>query len=467
LTDIIPRLCERCHTAPVENGGFCVNCLASMVADNEGETIDLVAHEAPVFPEDALIGPLGDVVRALIPQTEAPPPFLWFDLLTTFGCCVGPAPYIYQGSRQPLRCFTLCVGPTGAGRKGTSRGLIADLFDEVDSGLPIMAGISSGEGLIEAVADPWKNKKGELTGGTTDKRLLFIDEEFTRTHTIAHRSGSAVGPMLRIAWDWRDLVNPKVEGRRATKPHVCAITHCTPEELSAIVGMVDVYNGFINRYCIVWGEREKKLSRAVAPTGLALAHATSGLRRAVDTARRINAMEWSESAGAMWDEIYEKDEGEEGYVGALLQRKLAYITRYAAILSAADGCRQIELSHIKSAWLTWSYVDASTRYVVGKYSIGSSKAVAKGIEMAESRQTEARVTRLFGKLAVAQDAGLSRSEISRGVFSGNVPTAELDGLLRALIVEGRIKKQETKGRGGRGGVAERYWLLGFGPSNGA
>ena len=455
MTETLAGRCVECQS-PASHGVYCETHFRELLAD-PGQPVS----PSLTFSEDILHGPVGALVLALDAQTEAPMPFLWMDLLTTFGCAVGPSPHIYVGTRQPLKLFSMLVGPTGAGRKGTTRSIVSDVFEEICPDLKVMYGISSGEGLIEAVADPYPNKKGELTGGTVDKRLLVVDEEFSRTHTVAHRSGSAVGPVLRQAWDWKNLENPKTEARRATKPHICSIVHCTGEELSHIASFVDVHSGFLNRYAMVWGERTKKLPHASRPTGRAIADEISALRRSLPECRKIPQFEWSTSAGALWEEIYEKDVLQSGVVGALTQRKLPYIARIAAVLSGTVASRVISLEALKSAYLTWQYVAASTAHIVNTYNLGSSRAVEKGIEMAESRLVSQKVEKLLQALASASYNGLTRSQITVDVFRKNVSSSEIDALVAKLVSEGLVVREQTKGRGGRSGVTETVWLLGF------
>ena len=73
--------------------------------------------------EPAFHGLAGKIVRAIEPETEADPAAILFQFLAAFGNAVGPGPYVaVEGDRHPPRLFTVQVGKTSKGRKGTSWG---------------------------------------------------------------------------------------------------------------------------------------------------------------------------------------------------------------------------------------------------------------------------------------------------------------------------------------------------------
>ena len=162
--------------------------------------------------------------------------------------------------------FTVMVGETAKGRKGSSRGHIHELFSRIDpvwANTRNMGGLSSGEGLIWAVRDPIEKteaikEKGRYTGeyetvivdaGVDDKRLLVFEPEFASVLKVMVREGSTLSPLVRQAWDTGNLRtmvknNPAV----ATGAHISILGHVTKDELLKYLSDTEAGNGFANRF---------------------------------------------------------------------------------------------------------------------------------------------------------------------------------------------------------------------------
>jgi hypothetical protein len=105
----------------------------------------------PQLSEDALYGLPGDIVRAILPNSEADPAALLVQSLVFFGNCIGrTAHFVAEDDKHYLNLYALMVGDTSKSRKGTSLGGVRRVFRDVDenwSKTRIRSGLSSGEGL--------------------------------------------------------------------------------------------------------------------------------------------------------------------------------------------------------------------------------------------------------------------------------------------------------------------------------
>ncbi len=112
----------------------------------------------PVLDEAAFHGLAGEIVKAIEPHTESDPAGLLIQLLTYFGNVVGRGPFfMVEATKHHTNLFTVLVGETARGRKGTSEGRVRELFVTIDPFWVqncIRSGLSSGEGLIWSVRDP-------------------------------------------------------------------------------------------------------------------------------------------------------------------------------------------------------------------------------------------------------------------------------------------------------------------------
>ena len=138
----------------------------------------------------AYLGLAGDIVRAIDPHTEVDPVALLIQFLIAFGSVVGRAThFVADGAEHFSNVFTVLIGATSKGRKGTSWAHILRLFTSAAPDWAhrrVVSGLSSGEGLIWQVRDPITKvervkENGKFTGeyekvvidpGIDDKRLL-------------------------------------------------------------------------------------------------------------------------------------------------------------------------------------------------------------------------------------------------------------------------------------------------------
>src|SRR5262249_16641948 len=139
----------------------------------------------PVLEDAALYGLAGDVVRTLLPETEADPAALLVQFLVYTGNMIGRRPYLRwtRAQHYPV-LFGGLVGRSSRSRKGTSTEDIHAVLRHADSTWlhsNTTSGICSGEGIIEAVRDArfeTKVKNGTPTLVCTaeaveDKRVVF------------------------------------------------------------------------------------------------------------------------------------------------------------------------------------------------------------------------------------------------------------------------------------------------------
>ncbi len=130
---------------------------------------------------DAFYGLAGEVVRTILPHTEADEVSLLLDFLVCFGNCLGHNAYFQvSGDYHYSNLFALTIASTSVG-KGLAWGAINYLFKNADDSWfndCLMNGIGTGEGLIERVRDA----NGDDLG-VADKRCLVIETEFLEPST--------------------------------------------------------------------------------------------------------------------------------------------------------------------------------------------------------------------------------------------------------------------------------------------
>ncbi len=400
----------------------------------------------PLLADAALYGPLGDYVRTVAPHTEAAPAAILAAALAALGAIIGRGPaWHFGGDEHHARAFVLLVGPTGAGRKGTAINegvkrlltmLDVDFYRE-----RCVSGLSSAEGLIAEVRDATPDQVDPLTGkvkpgdpGVRDKRLLVIEHEFASAMQAMAREGNRLSPVLRDAWDGRDLrTMVKRDPQRATAPHVAIVAAVTPSELGSSLQAVAVRNGLANRFLPIWCGRARLLPHDTAPDPAALESAVAAVARSVVRARQIGGIRWTPAAAEAWGTLYESLAivPDNDVVRALTERGAPYVRRLAMLYALLDGTGDVDVPHLEAACALWEYAAGTWRTI---YASGGTLAplAARFLEAIEGAGAD----------------GCTRTDLRKVAGSNNLPAAEIDAALHELASAGLAQREHipTAGR---------------------
>jgi hypothetical protein len=123
------------------------------------------------------------------------------------------------------------------------------------------------------------------------------------------------------------------------------------------------------------------------------------------------------AASALWHAEYERLSAERsGTLGAVTSRLEAHATRLSLIYAALDGSPVIRPEHLRAALAVCDYALRSAAYCFG----GLSPDAQAILEALRARGGE----------------GMVRTEISRFIFSGHAPAAQIEAALRELEAAG-------------------------------
>lgn len=343
--------------------------------------------EVPRWPDppgpEAFHGVFGRLVQEIEPHTEADPMSILAQALIGFGNLCGRKSYaLVESSKHYPNLFGCLVGRTGRARKGTSwqrvrapltSNDITNWSDRIESGL------SSGEGLIWAVRDEVTKdapirQKGRITSyqkevvasAVLDKRLLVVEEEFSRVLAMGRREGNILAAVIRQAWDTgrlRSLV--KTCPAQATDAHISIIGHITQHELLQRLGSVDAHNGFLNRFLWFCVERSKSLPRGGGEADLGVI--SLDLASAAEQARRCEReIPLDPAADQLWRSEYDRLTADRpGLAGEITGRTEAQTLRLALIYALADESPVIGEPHLRAALAVSGFVIRSAFYTFG------------------------------------------------------------------------------------------------------
>ena len=406
--------------------------------------------------EAAYYGLPGDIVRTLGPQTEADPVALLMHVLVGMGNLVGRGPHLrVGGTTHHTNENAICVGKTSSARKGTAKSDTFNLLGAIDPAWAenrVMAGLSSGEGLIWAVRDEIEKQEPvregrKITGyqavitdkGVDDKRLLVIEPEFASVLRVAGRDGSTLSTVYRQAWDSGLLrVLNKNSPVNATGAHISIIGHITRDELLMELSNNDKVNGFGNRNLWLCVRRSKFLPDGGDWDHLDLGPLIDRLKSVVAFARGVGEMRRNAEARTMWHAVYPQLLGERsGLFGSLTSRAEAHVLRLSCIYALLDCSTEVQRCHLEAALAMWKYCEDSARVIFGD---------ALGNNVAD------QILKALGKAP----GGLTRNDL-RDVFGRHRSSEEI-GVALQVLSDHHLAECVREGTGGR--PVERWFAAG-------
>ncbi len=421
--------------------------IRSGVAQNQDASeISFKALALPQWPsplgEEAYYGLAGEVVRAIEPNTEADSVALLIQLLTAFGNAVGrKAHFPVEADAHYLNLFSVLVGESSKGRKGTSWGHILRLFEQVDPNWRkecIKSGLASGEGLMWAVRDERKEWREDKDGGpeerivdpgVSDKRLCDVETELASVLRAVERDGNKLSAVIRDSWDHGNLSSlTKSNASKASNAHISIIGHITRPELLRYLTETESVNGFANRFLWLCVKRSKLLPEGGDTVDISTF--VVRLQEALRFGGSCSALSFDAEARAMWRVLYMKlSEGKPGLYGAVTARAEPQILRLASLYAVLNCSTTIRPPHLLAATAIWDYCDASCRYIFGE------------------KTGDPTADRILEELRV-KPKGLTQTEISE-VFGRHKSSYALAQAFQSLVKAGLVRSAQQQEGDGR------------------
>jgi hypothetical protein len=370
---------------------------------------------------EVLYGVAGEFVRTILPHTEADSVALLMNLLTGFGSIIGRNSfYMVEGARHYPNLFFVQVGETSKGRKGTSWNRVKQALEMIDpgwGGTRIQGGLSSGEGLITAVAS--------TDGNRVDPRLLIVASEFASTLAVMGRLGNTLSSVIREAWDSSPLqIMVRNNPLRAEGAHISIIGHITKEELRRHLDSTESANGFANRFIWIRSERSKCLPNGGGLQDSDIEYLAQSLAPAVEFAKQPRQLRRDPDAERLWEKIYEPlSAGRPGLIGAVTGRAEAQVLRLSCLYALLDCSAAIRVPHIEAALAIWDYASESAEWIFGD-AIGDSVAdsILSALRSNPDGMSRTAISALFARNRSASRIGTAlQSLASRGLA---VPTPQ-------------------------------------------
>jgi hypothetical protein len=392
--------------------------------------------------EQALVGIPGEFVRLIAPQSEGDASALLVAVLTVIGATFKRGAYLQISADQHYsNLFAVLVAESSRGRKGTVSSEAERFVKMIDvtMGERIVSGLSSGEGLIEAVRDAREEDVRQKDGsavrqivdtGVDDKRLLVIESEMGQVLQVAGRDGNTLSTTIRNSWDGKELRTLARSNKNVCrKPHVAIFGNITLDELQSLLTATDRANGFANRFLWVCAKRSQELPWGGNVDVIQLSQLAAQAAIAIRNADGFGRCSWTLSASKVWPSHYSRLSKEgHGLLAAVTARAATQVIRIALIYALLDGQNNISKQHLEAALEVWRYCEDSCAYIFGS---ATGNATADEIE----------------RMLQSKPEGASQTEISKH-FGRHKSSEELQKALATLQEAGRIVSEQihTSGR---------------------
>lgn len=398
-------------------------------------------RNTPVPDPECLYGLVGDVARAGSENTEANPYAIAAAFMTYLSAAIGRGPYVTIGDDwHHARLFTLHVGRSGIGRKGTATKLplrIAKAVQQIDERLSPQihrGGLSTREGLALMIHDGWTHGKEEVPA-ILDKRLWVLESEFSNVLHQGKRDGNTLSAALRDCWDGTSI-KPAIKTNKvwATDPHVNLTGNITPSELRGLMHVRDLSNGFTNRFLIFWAE-QWKIEPFPQPTSQHIVDTLA--RRVVEVLRFVRADQHTNKnilevrlgtgEGGAAEQLYKdlyyselRDRSGGERITRLLERRGAMLLRLAMLFALTDCTLEIQEKHLHAALAWIRYWSDSIKFIF-----------QTGIEEVETAQTKETAEKILAFLKLKGQA--KRTQITIDCFQSHLSKSRIDAALDELL----------------------------------
>lgn len=385
--------------------------------------------EAPRPTKEIFDNALGRMVLELDPFTEGDPVGVLGSLVSIFSAYVGPSVRVKTArGTSPLTVWTVLVGVTGKGRKGTATDHARRLVEAGFNAWPetgIISGVpNTGLGFAMLLDE----RKGE---GEFPAPVVLVQEEVDRLVGDAKKD-IRLGSALREAWDGKPIVHKTSRDNiRVRDPHVAIIGHVQPKNWGAIAGSKDATGGTYNRLLPLWVTQSKSIPVFSAPDPTAeFEKVGQKLRMAGVYAREVKEVRVTPESAEWFEEITRPQvdmltHGNEE-LAQLAERALPHVVRIAALYALADMRETIGPEDFDSALALVAYAVDTIRFVIPE--TGGESLVSK-----------------IRSHLINNPQGLARGELW-DLIGHRYSKAEIDKALASLPQVKQERKASTGGR---------------------
>jgi hypothetical protein len=245
------------------------------------------------FPENALVGSIGDLARTLAAGTEVPEEFYFAAGLTLMGAKIGTKLKLDIGFDVEPRLYTILLGESYSVKKSTAMKRTIQFFNGINPAAPIdvVYGVGSAEGLArELVSKP---------------QAVLAYDELQALVGKCQVKGSTLLPAVTSLFEgthWSNATKSAKASITVNDAHLSLLACCTLDTYADIWKQDAIAIGLPNRLFIVNGDRRDKVAWPAKPDATKLAEIQGRIR--IQLERLPQELKISDEAKGEWERWY-------------------------------------------------------------------------------------------------------------------------------------------------------------------
>ncbi|MEV2279167.1 hypothetical protein AB0I72_26660 [Nocardiopsis sp. NPDC049922] len=366
---------------------------------------------------------MGEITKALEPHTEGDPIGVLLSLMSMYSVAIGNGPRVRVGNDfHPLTVWSILVGETSSGRKGTATGEARRIVTQACPSLMnpmthlISAGVASGAALVSELhsraleagwVDGAESGADDEEGDSSSVKIsdgfqaLLIASEYA---SILKRSriDDSLGQNLRVAWEGDTISNiTKKETLVVGGPHLGVIGHITPGELAASLSAADLAGGSANRFLWAYVQRQRSLPHGGNLSMTEMDRLVELFREAVKFGAEFKGeIPKNSEAYDLWGDggLYEDVNRlvtVSGRMESFAGRGVPYVNRLAALYAISDRRTEISVDDLHAAVGVVKYMIDSVSFAIMQYEGDTKKETVIPIDPTGAEVREGLPARLL------------------------------------------------------------------------
>jgi hypothetical protein len=374
------------------------------------------------LPDAAWRGLAGRYRNIVSPCTEAPDVFHLASFIAAVGCLIGRRAWVCCPHATFPNFYCLLIGRTANARKTTAYQFALNLFEDTaellgDTRPKRLNGLASPEGLAQAMIGKEPPEESH--------RILCVEDEFRSLMTKGTQGGVAnLIPKLTELFNCPGTfeVNTKKDALVVRDPFLCILAASTRAWFEESVTKRDVSGGFLNRWLLFEGDRDKLLPSPPPPDLNAWEDLVLEVTIAVEEA--VGRFEFTHNAREFYEDFYRtacrEFDAEATARTDTHARKLSLL--YAILANRSDHLIRLDDIH--------SGVEVAT------YCARVVEPIAAALDASPRRRLEQRLVE-----RITKEPGLKKRDLYRPLHKG---ITEFNPVLESLIEVGIIYEKDER-----------------------
>jgi len=249
------------------------------------------------FPQDSIVGSIGELARLLAEGTEVPEEFYFASGLTVLGSICAAGLRLKIGLSTAPRLYTVLLGESYGVKKSTAQKRTIEIFEGIIDQMVLLEppdvvyGVGSAEGLMRQLSN--------------HPQLLIAYDELRSFIDKCRVQNSSLLPMVAALFEgenWDNTTKKASSTESVRSVHLSLLGCCTTDTYASMWTNDAISIGFPNRLFIVGADRKRKVAWPEPPDQAKLDQICARIRSQIQRLPLI--LDITSEARAAWGDWY-------------------------------------------------------------------------------------------------------------------------------------------------------------------